>query len=371
MLQPAAKLWTVFDVQALYAGGALASKPIADNDGLPGGIPLGLILNGTTLAQRTAWAAGQSVDFLTTEVWANYPQVWIQPAYVPITGWTNGAPQILGGKPLQPIFSVGPASAFYSPFWQIVYAEVPAGTTPGTLTSARQILDGGYVLTPSGGWTMPLLPEGITSDATGVPAPVEGYLDGAPVSFINFGTSTFTWDPVTNVVQPSPIYVLTFIGDDGLVHAVPSIPTILGAGAPGSGAATPDAGQRNSTYWRVYTVAVPPSARVFAPPGSQVAVDMSKATLDSGTYTQAIDDAAPSDLSPYLGSVALNAGDPSKGVQGCFDTVASLAGCTWLHSELALQANLDSSTTQPTAVMVTWEVTGLADPNATMPLEPL
>ena len=367
---PAAKLWTVFDVQALYAGGAPGTKAIADDDKLPGGIPLELILNGPTLAKRTAWAAGQSVEFLTTEVWANYPEVWMQPAYVPITGWANGMPQIVG-KSWQPIFSVGPASAFYSPFWQIVYAEVPADTTPGTLTSARQILDGGYLLTPSGGWTMPLLPDGISSDLAGVPRPLEGWLDGTQYAFINFGTSTFTWDPATNVVQPAPIYLLTFMGDDGAPHAVPTVPTILGSGPPGSGVATPGASQRNSTYWKVYTVVVPSSARVFAPPHSQVATDLTAANVDPGTYTAAIAAAAPSDLNPFLGSVALNAGDPSLGVQGCFDTVASLAGCSWLDSELALQENLDLSTVEPTAVTVTWEVTGLADPNATVPLERL
>jgi hypothetical protein len=363
---PAAKLWTLFDVQALYAGGAPETKAIAANAGLPGGIPLGLILQGTTLAKRTALAAGQRVEFLTTEVWANYPEVWMQPAYVPITGWTNAKPQLLD-TPWHPIFSVGPSSGFYSPFWQIVYAEVPADTAPGSLTSARQILDGGYALTPSDGRTMPLVPAlGISSDTTAVPLAGTGWLEGAMISFLNFGSSTFTWDAATNVVQPAPIYLLTFLGGDGAVHALPSIPTVLGAAPPGSGIATPDAGQRNSTYWKVYTVVVPSSARVFAPPGSQVATDMTAAGLDPGTYTAAISDASAGDseiVSQFLGRVAVN-------VAGCFDAPALLAGCAWLDSEAALRANLDLSTEQPTAVTLTWEVTDLIAPDGTtVPVE--
>ena len=358
---PAAKLWTLFDVEALYASGAVPSKAIADNAGLPGGIPLELILNGTTLKRRTALADGQSVEFLTTEVWAHYPQVWMQPAYVPITGWTNGTPQILGGKPWQPIFSVGPASGFYSPFWQIVYAEVPADTMRGTLTSARQILDGGYALTPSGGWTMPLLPDGITSDATGVPAPLEGFLDGAPISFINFGTSTFTWDPATNVVQPAPIYLLTFVGPDGSPLASPEIPTVLGAGPPGTGVAIPGSGQRDSAYWRVNTVVVPGTARVFVQPYSQLSTDLPDGFA---TLTGFATGASELQINQYSGHVALN---PS-----CFDDPGLLdhddanpASCTWLDSEAALQANLDLSTEEPTAVTLTWEVTDLLEPDGT------
>ncbi len=278
---PAAKLSTLFDVQALYAGGAPMDQPIADNDGLPGGIPLELIVDppapdgSLTLAARSAWSDNQLVAFLTTEVWVNYPQVWMQPAYVPITGWTaDGTPQFPGGVGWQPVFSVGAASAFYSPFWQIVYAEVPADTAPGALTSARQILDGGYPLTLSGGRTMPLVPDHVglppDSDLPTNVMPRTGYLDGAPASFLDFGPSLFTWDPNTNVVQEAPIYVLTFIGPAGKALASASIPTVLGPGPAGSGVALPGGAQRDSAYYRVHTVVVPSTARVFAQPGGDI-----------------------------------------------------------------------------------------------------
>ena len=115
----------------------------------------------------------------------------------------------LVGPPGQPIFSVGPSSGFYSPFWQIVYAEVPADTAPDALTSARQILDGGYPLTPSGGWTMPLVPD-MTSPPTRPgdfrPVPPRGWLDGEPISFLELRTLDVRVGPGTNVVEEAPIY---------------------------------------------------------------------------------------------------------------------------------------------------------------------
>jgi hypothetical protein len=387
---PAAKLSTLFDVQALYTGGALGGNAIAANDGLPGGIRLDLILNPptpvgspTTLAVRTAWSNSDLVAFLTTEVWVNYAQVWMQPVYVPVTRASAGGPlQFLGGASQPtPIFSVGPASAFYSPFLQIVYAEVPADTAPDALTSARQILDGGYPLTPGEGRTMPLVPDEVALPATfALPAtvalpfdvnpPATGYLDGAVVSFLDFGPSMFTWDPSTNVVQEAPIYVLTFIGPDGSVLASPSIPTILGAGPSGSGVALPGGAQRNSAYYRVHTVVVPTTARVFVQPGS--GLDGALQTDGLGAFTGFAPGASDAQITTFSGRVALNPDpDPVQGTPGCFSDPTLLRhdttnpnSCLWLGSEAALQANLDLSTEETTAITVNWEVTDLLEVNA-------
>jgi hypothetical protein len=413
---PAAKLSTLFDVQALYAGGAPMDQPIADNDGLPGGIPLELIVDppapdgSLTLAARSAWSDNQLVAFLTTEVWVNYPQVWMQPVYVPVTQASGGGPlQFLGGASQPtPIFSVGPASAFYSPFLQIVYAEVPADTVPGALTSARQILDGGYPLTLSGGRTMPLVPDKVALPATvdlpttvdppatvnppatvalptDVSPPATGYLDGAVVSFLDFGPSMFTWDPNTNVVQEAAIYVLTFIGPDGKVLASPAIPTVLGAGPAGSGVAPPGGLQRNSVYYRVHTVVMPTTARVFARPAGDLYTALD---ADLQAFTGFAVGASDLQLATFSGRVALNPGDPAQGVGGCFDNPSLLVhdptnpnSCIWLGSEAALEANVDLSTAETTAITVTWEVTDLLTPNQdgsltavpgpVTPLEPL
>ncbi|HVV48155.1 MAG TPA: hypothetical protein VHO06_00710 [Polyangia bacterium] len=370
---PAAKLWTLFDVESLYAGGAGGSRAIAGNDGLPGGIPLDLVASGptpgATLAPRTALADGEPVTFLTTEVWANYPDVWTQPAYQPATRASDGSLQPLGGA-LAPIFSVGPASGFYSPFWQLVYAEVPAGTAPGALTSARQILDGGYPLTPGPGRMMPLAPDGLgLPDGLPVAAtPGTGWVDGARIAFFDFGGSTFTWDPASNVVQPATIYVLTFVDAGGVVRSTPAILTVLGAAPQGAGIPQPCGGQRNSSYWRVVTVPVPAGARVFAPPqATDLLSALAAEKIDPGTYTAAVTGASDQTVAafaPFYGRVALNPGDPAQGVSGCFDDPALLAhdeanpaSCAWIDSEAAVEANLDLSRAEPTALTLTWEVT--------------
>src|SRR6185437_8032689 len=182
---PAAKLWTLFDVDALYAAGAPSTKALAVGDGFPGGVPLGGIVDppvppaGPTLVPHTGTADGYLVNYVTTEVWSDYAQVWMQPVYVPITGVVNGVPHKVVDEmgAWHPIFSVGPASGFYSPYWQITYVTVPAGTTSSTFTSAKQILDSGYPLLPTEGQTMPLVPD--QTSGGGLAKAGCGWLDGA------------------------------------------------------------------------------------------------------------------------------------------------------------------------------------------------
>lgn len=375
----AAKLWTLFTVQSLYAGGAPSTKTIAAGDGLPGGVPGqpdGVPLQnittgpavppaGPVLTIRNGLADGYGVTYATTEVWANYAEVWMQPAYAPITGWVNGVPQKVVDvvtKTWRPIFSVGPSSGFYSPFWQIVYVTVPAGTTTDTFTSARQILDSGYPLTPSQGQTMPLVPDGTT---VGAKTAGTGWLDGAPVSFLNFGTATFTWD-ATNVVGEVPLYYLSLVGADGAPYILGSMPTVLGTSPPGTNpvpALTIGGVPRYSAYWRLYVATVPSFARVFAPPLSQAETDLLAIGRSPGTYTAAIMATPPDYYAPYVGRVAVNAGDPSAGVAGCFDDPSllehdpsSTSTCTWLDSQTALETYIDLSTVERTDVTVTCPV---------------
>ncbi|HMC95945.1 MAG TPA: hypothetical protein VKO16_14375, partial [Polyangia bacterium] len=68
------KLWTLFDVEALYAEGAPATHGLASNDGLPGGIPLGQLLGqsmgASALVGRNAWDDDYQTTYVTTEVWS-------------------------------------------------------------------------------------------------------------------------------------------------------------------------------------------------------------------------------------------------------------------------------------------------------------
>jgi len=355
-------------VDALYAGGAPATHPLAPNDGLPGGIPLGQLLSGSTLVGRNAWADGYATTYLTTEVWSGFDRVWMQPAYLPVTGWQGGTPQLLDGGVSHPIFSVGPHSAFYSPFWQIVYAEVPAGTPPNALTSARQILDAGYPLTPSEGRTMPLTPDGITGGGN----PGSGWLDGAPISFLDFGTATFTWDQA-NVVQEVPLYVFTVVGADGQPHVLPEMPKVLGTAPPGLPPGPPPliggdgATPRYSAYWRIYTVAVPPFATIFAPPGSQLAMDLGGLGIALPAYSSDVANEDPSQLAPYIGRVTVTPIDSTTGLPTCFDSFTDVKACQWIEVQADLETKLDVSTNQATGITVTCPVI-MADGSPVVPL---
>ena len=71
-------------------------------------------------------------------MWADFREVWVQPLYVPITGWEDGRPVDARAARGAWVFSVGPDSGFYSPFWQIVYFKVPEGTPTDRLRSERR-----------------------------------------------------------------------------------------------------------------------------------------------------------------------------------------------------------------------------------------
>ena len=115
---PNPQLTTLYDVQALYAGGAAGDTAIATDAGLPGGIRIDHLIKSDgvslTLALGPAWAEGYPVAYVTTEVWAFYDRVWVQPMYVPVTGFVAGAPQRVEDPSglWHPIFGVGAGSGF-------------------------------------------------------------------------------------------------------------------------------------------------------------------------------------------------------------------------------------------------------------------
>jgi hypothetical protein len=355
------RLWTLFDVQALYQGGAPGSHPIAIDAGLPGGVRLDQLLDPvdqTTLYARPTIVEGYNGSYLTTEVWSHFEEVWLQPMYIPVTGWMmDGSPVPLAPNGGAWIFSVGAGSAFYSPFWQMVYFDVPADTAPGAITTARQVLDGHYPLHFGPGRTVSLVPGDVAAPMGATPPVVltsgTAWVDGQPAPFIDFGKASFTWNG-GGVIDEVPIYVFLMRDSEGHLVA-PPIQTVAGTGPPGSGGPPAPfiAGQRRyASYWRLYTVTLPPAARVFSP-GAALQTKL------QDEHVAVITDYAPEvigDVSQTSGWVALNALD------GCFATTGRLepdpmntdpGKCTWLNSQAAIEANIDPSAIQRTAVTVT------------------
>jgi len=362
---PAARIWTLFDVQSLYAAGAPTAKTIANDAGLPGGIEIDHILDATSaLFQRPAFADHYGVTYATTEVWAHYPQVWVQPMYVPVTGWVDGVPKPLLGTDgkWHPVFSVGPGSGFYSPFWQAFYFTVPPETTSATYTTAKQILDAGFPLVPGEGWTMPLVP-GVPAEVSAPPAVPAGtgWWNGAKISFFNFGQRLFNWDPLTNVVEETPLFVIVTRDAAGNLVA-PFLPTVGGTGPLGThaGLAAEVGGQPiYASYWRLYTVEIPPTAKVFTDDALQTNL------FDAGLADLGLP-LDPADVAYYptlVGRVVLNPGcayiDPAARGPGA---------CLYLDSQAALEDNIDPGRIQPTDVTVTCPFLTYQDTKSVAPI---
>jgi hypothetical protein len=348
---PNPQLTTLFDVQTLYAGGAPETFAVATDAGLPGGIPISHLAGPDgALTVGRAWAEIYQVSYVTTEVWAFFDRVWVQPMYVPVTSWVNGTPATLkdASGSWRPIFGVGAGSGFYSPFWQTVYFDVPDGTPIDAITSVRQVVDGGYALHPSAGLVAPLTPadESITDAAAGGYKFLTGWLDGADARFVQFPVIPFWWDGA-DVVEEVPLYYFLFRQPDGSLAQLP-IPTVVGTGPPYSHTpAPPQIGTmlspKYSAYWRIYTVVVPPGAVVYAPPGDSLAHDLG--TIGAPVLTDPTDYGTI--VADAIGRVALN---PS-----CFagDAAPDSYLCTYLDSQAHIEDNINPGDIERTGITVT------------------
>jgi hypothetical protein len=365
--QPPPRLWTMFDLEPLYDQLG-SSGAIADGYGVPGGLPLSSILasgsSNPQLAIGNTFTLGYRDAYVTTEVWAGFPQVWAQPMYIAVVTWAADGTVTYPGGATKPtfIFSVGPHSAFYSPYWRGIYFEVPADTAPDAFTSSRQVLDAQLPMHEGPGWVAPLvpgpvavLPDPIDPARLSQPKTVQGWLDGQPISALNFGTGTFQWD-ASFVVAETPLFVMMMRDASG--DPVPlGSPSVGGEGPLFSATPAQIAGPgqpRYGSYWRLYTALAPQSARVFAPPQSPLnAVVAGKGVpvvADDGYGADVL--AAPlADIAGFVGRIALN--------PACFASLSQLdpqsgaGSCVWLDSQGAIETNIGGPGIDRTDLLVT------------------
>jgi len=108
-----------------------------------------------------------------------------------------------------------PGDTGYSDFWRIAWVEVPPDFVPGSITSARQVREGGFTVAPDPRiLDCPIVPRGSTArEGHGVAAavPTEVWYRGARVSCLSFGEPLHDQD---GRVPTSPIYV-TFARNPG------------------------------------------------------------------------------------------------------------------------------------------------------------
>jgi hypothetical protein len=376
------EVFTMADLEVLAA---TPGATFAEGAGIPGGLRIGDYLkvddNGKyQLALRTTWTETYRSAYVTGEIWKGFDEVWVQPVYVPVTGFdARGVAQELGDSP---IFSVGPDSAFYSPFWRVFYFQVPPGTKSGAFKSARDVIDSELPLIEGPNRTMSLVPGDVlppeapedSNQHIGGPTKVEsGYLDGQPVSYLDFGESNFSWNDDL-VVEETPLFVLFYRTASGDLAPL-NVPTVAGTGplyanrpANVVGSSVPHYG----AYWRLYTVVVPSTARIYAPVDVLPQTRMKfESSMIGPTYT--LPATTPKDLPNYVGRVALNPYAPDGAPPGCFDNYNLFethdpAGCLWLDSQGAIEALIPQSLIQRTDILVTCPFVSYRD--AAVPVGP-
>jgi hypothetical protein len=360
-----AKLWTVEDLQRLARnGGATAGIPASTWVALRGQA-LPLLSPPFTDAQQLqrsdmdglnvypAFSEGRTAAYTTTEIWENFPAIWVQPLYLPITGFANGAAVPLPGAYV--IFSVGTRTRFYSPFWVIHYLVVPPETAPDRFTSSKQVLDSGYPIIEGRGTLCVIAPPDVQlAQPPGNKAvrPLfnqqelkvnysTGWVDGVAVSYIDFGRNRFTWNEA-NVVDEAALFDLGVRNDAGGYTSL-NLPRVGGTGPLLSNTPARVIGPRPQfgALWHVYQSYLPAGAGVFIPsskPGlrAQVvaAANQSNAAPEASVAPPiAPQNEARADAPNYLLRTAVNA--------SCFQDVNNFPeSCRWLDSQAAVEREI-------------------------------
>jgi hypothetical protein len=402
------RLYTVADFEALVdldaRGDPTKMVTFADGEGVPGGLPVRYFFQqkdgGYQIMLRDTWSEGKRSAYETGEFWAGFGEVWAQPVYVAITGFQDDGTPIKATDPdkkaWSPVFSVGPGSKFYSPYWQTYYFVLPDGASAEDFKSVRAVLDAGVTLIKGPPHTMSIVPAPVVaplvaqggkspSQKVGVPPVASGYLDGDDVSFVDFGDNNFSVDDDL-VVQEVPLFVPAYVAEMGHVKPV-GAPTIAGTGPIGAGRAPylVNGIPRYGAYWRLYTAIIPanPRMRIFSPPvfsagGADYALPFVAAPADYGqniidatdTGDATKNDAAKDAMSKYVGRIALNALPTTPmGDDGCFGDLANLDGasttaphpCQWVDSQRALEALVPPSLINPTGITATCPFVSYAD----------
>ena len=306
------------------------------------------------LVVQPAFSDTHPAAFVMTDQWREFPRVWAQPLYVLVTGFDpRGAPVALPGA--LPIFSVGPSSRFYSPFWQTYYATVPAGTDPASVRSADRIVAAGYPLTPG-----PLRLASIGTRELGLSHPAgkppvhpftndalvdhvaqQGFADAGLVFFVDFGASRFRVDD-RNVVQETAMFHLALRKPDGSIVPL-GLPPVAGTGAFRA-ARPPDllnGVPQFGALWHTYTVVLQTLA---TDPTPGVFVSASRPTLRERMMAQLGSQYVPlptpaaerlPEREQFTLRVALDG--------SCFTQTDFPNGCTWLDSQGAVEGNLPAT----------------------------
>jgi hypothetical protein len=347
-------IWTLFDIQqALHAGGNVAMGPT-----FPSGMPATDFLTAgsgyDTLAVMRAFSEGEPAAIVTTEIWVNYDEVWVQPGFFQVTDPGRADPYLRrsDGSLAPALFDVGPESGFYSPFWQLSEAVVGDLTDPDHYRSTRALREAGVPTLPMEAHAGPLRPLDVPVLGAAPGAhPVEpwhgaalpdipardAWIDGRKLGFFDFGAEIFSTEVYGDegvVVEPLPLFVFFTADATGAIAPVPMAPKVGGVGDLFSGAAANEGDATGAfsaphfgAFWRLTKAVLPAGAGAF------------HAGEHPGVAPAGVD------LVAYEGRVALDA--------TCFAAADFPAGCSWLDSQAKIEAGLGRDAIAPTELLAT------------------
>jgi hypothetical protein len=370
--------WTLFELDRARARGEAV---LVGAEAVESGLPSTLFIQrasggglGPVVPLVPAITEGAPSPYVTTNVWANFPEVWVQPMYILVTHWdanTGTWARLPGAKW---IFTVGPGSRFHSPFWQVYWAVVPAGTAADRYRSSEQLLADGVQLIPGPGRLVSLAPAGTQLEPVAESRPGKvnqlgpeppptprlrpaDYLDGQEVSSLDFGDDRFEWNAEREVIE-QPFFVLLAHQGDGQ-YVMSGAPNVGGTGPLFE--RRPAIAPRNrplfGSFWRLYLVKLPPtkSAALFLPrslDGRRVEVEDWLQHLEAPPITWDPSPANAAAVEARAMQVALNGSE-------CFKDEAAFATCRWLDSQRAIEENLPASIVR-TGITVTCPFIGYA-----------
>jgi hypothetical protein len=374
-----AKLWTVEDFQALARQGkSLGGLMPASNLLVQRGQPLSLLsppFSDAVQAQRSdvdglpvtlAFSEGQPAAYTTTEVWQGFPGVWIQPLYLPVAGFANGAAQFIADA--RPVFGVGAHTRFYSPFWQVFYVVLPPGTPSDALKSVRDVFDSGFDIIEGAGTLCVLAPPDVqlakADGAANAVRPLfgdrvtanyrKGWVEGEEVSYIDFGRNRFTWQEYA-LVDEAALFDLGIRGPDGEFMSL-GLPHVGGTGKLYSNtpARAPNGRPQFGGLWRVHQAMLPGGSGVFVPSARAGLRQALLATANQVGVPAEVSLAPPIapeiEARPDVNNFTLRAAvNPS-----CFRDVGGFpSSCRWLDSQANIEREVAPGLIDPTDVLVT------------------
>jgi hypothetical protein len=376
---PPSRQWTMFDLDAAFRINLDLPQErklnvLVGAEAVPAGLPPEFFVRaaGPVVPISAAYTEGGFSPYITTNVWANTPEVWVQPMYILVDKWD---PKLQKGTPIADsswVFTVGPQSRFHSPFWRVYFAEAPPNTQKDTYKSSAQIFRDKLVLHEGPGRLISLVPSTTTIEPIDAIRPwLAGvtplqpsvrkidYLDGAQIGAIDFGVNRFEWNDALEVVEQPFFVLVTCTPEKGCGPSM--APNVGGTGplfARRPAMVPPGGKPRFGSFWRLYKVTLPSDHKtsLFIPPAFEkhrAAIEDTVSGLDL-LPLKFTPDPMNADLMTLMNKhflqVALNAAE-------CFETEAAFARCQWLDSQKAIEDLLPAAITR-TGITVTCPFVG-------------